>query len=63
MTSKMATEEETATFRSFFKTYNALSETCFNACVWDFGTSVVRNRESRCVEKCANHYMQMTKVS
>jgi len=48
-------------FRDFFKTYNKMSETCFNQCVWDFGTESVRNREDRCVMRCVQHYMDSTK--
>lgn len=49
------------TFRSFFQTYNTLSELCFNACVWDFGTSGVRNKEDRCVMRCTKQYLDATK--
>ena len=54
-------EEQTKTFREFFKTYNNMSEICFNQCVWDFGTESVRNREDRCVMRCVQHYMDATK--
>ena len=54
-------EEQKKTFREFFKTYNTMSEFCFNRCVWDFGTEIVRNREDRCVMKCVQHYMDATK--
>ena len=37
-----ANEDQTKTFREFFKTYNAMSEICFNLCVWDFGTNDLR---------------------
>lgn len=37
-------DEDANTFRSFFLTYNTLAKLCFNACVWDFGTSRVRNK-------------------
>ena len=37
-----ANEDQTKTFREFFKTYNTMSEICFNLCVWDFGTNDLR---------------------
>lgn len=54
-------DDQKKTFREFFKTYNTMSEFCFNRCVWDFGTEVVRNREDRCVMKCVQHYMDASK--
>jgi len=48
-------------FRDFFKTYNRMSEVCFNQCVWDFGTAAIRNREDRCIMRCAQHFMDATK--
>lgn len=56
-----ANEEQTKTFREFFKTYNTMSEICFNLCVWDFGTNDLRSREDRCVMKCIQKYMDSTK--
>lgn len=38
-----------------------MSETCFNQCVWDFGTESVRNREQRCLMRCVQHYMDASK--
>ncbi len=38
----LADEDQTKTFREFFKTYNTMSEMCFNLCVWDFGTNILR---------------------
>lgn len=55
-------DEQAATFREFYKTYNSMSEVCFNQCVWDFGTKVVRNREDRCVMRCVQHFMDATKL-
>jgi len=54
-------EDQIKTFRSFFETYNAMSDACFRACVWDFGTESMRAREARCVTRCAEHYLQTTK--
>ena len=48
------------TFRSFFKTYNTMSELCFNQCIWDFGTAELRNRENRCILRCSQTYMEAT---
>lgn len=56
-----ADEDQTKTFREFFKTYNTMSQICFNLCVWDFGTNELRSRESRCVMKCAEKYIDSTK--
>lgn len=56
-----ADPDQVATFRSFFQTYNTISEYCFNHCVWDFGTRDLRNREDRCVMRCTSHYLQSTK--
>ena len=53
-------DDQKKTFREFFKTYNTMSEICFNRCVWDFGTEVVRNREDRCVMKCVQVSMLLT---
>ena len=58
----MASKEQAATFRSFFQTYNKMSEICFNSCIWDFGTDSIRNREHRCVMRCTSNYMQSTKA-
>ena len=38
-----------------------MSEICFNRCVWDFDTDIVRNREERCVLSCTSHYLTATK--
>lgn len=38
----VANEDQTKTFREFFKTYNTMSQVCFNLCVWDFGTNELR---------------------
>ena len=40
--SGLANEHQTKTFREFFKTYNTMSQLCFNLCVWDFGTNELR---------------------
>lgn len=56
-----ASEDQTKTFREFFKTYNTMSQLCFNLCVWDFGTNELRSRENRCVMKCVQKYMDSTK--
>ncbi len=56
-----ASADQAATFRSFFKTYNTLSEECFNHCVWDFGVAKVRAKEDRCVDRCAGNYLAMVK--
>ena len=40
--SGLANEDQTKTFREFFKTYNTMSQLCFNLCVWDFETSELR---------------------
>merc|ERR1719367_1149297 len=56
-----ANEDQTKTFREFFKTYNTMSQICFNLCVWDFGTNELRSRENRCVMKCVQKYMDSTK--
>lgn len=53
--------DQEKTFREFFKTYNKMSESCFEQCVWDFGISTMRNREERCVNKCVNHYLGANK--
>ncbi len=53
--------DQAATFRSFFGTYNSLSEECFNACVWDFGVRPLRAKEVRCVDRCAGHRLTSTK--
>lgn len=58
---KEVSVDQAETFRSFFKTYNTMSELCFNQCVWDFGTQDVRNREERCVMRCVQQYMDSTK--
>ena len=29
-------------------------------CVWDFGTTLIRDREVRCIDKCTSNYMQVT---
>lgn len=50
------------TFRSFFKTYNTMSEMCFKQCIWDFGTDELRNRENRCIHRCAQTYMEATQT-
>ena len=40
--SGLANEDQTKTFREFFKTYNTMSQLCFNLCVWDFETNELR---------------------
>ena len=40
--SGIANEDQTKTFREFFKTYNTMSQLCFNLCVWDFETNELR---------------------
>jgi import inner membrane translocase subunit TIM9 len=39
-----------------------MSQLCFNQCVWDFGTSQIRNREARCALNCTENYMKATKM-
>lgn len=53
--------DQEKTFREFFKTYNKMSELCFEQCVWDLQSEVIRNREERCVNKCVNHYLAANK--
>merc|ERR1712241_215892 len=55
-------EEQITQFREFSKIYNKMSELCFNECVFDFGTSEVRNREERCAMSCTEKYMKATKA-
>lgn len=53
--------DQEKTFREFFKTYNKMSELCFEQCVWDLQSAVIRNREERCVNKCVTHYLAANK--
>ena len=46
-----ANEDQTKTFREFFKTYNTMSQICFNLCVWDFGTNELRYVEGSVIKK------------
>ena len=52
---------QAATFRSFYHTYNSLSENCFNECVWDFGLATMRGKERRCVDRCTGTHLAATK--
>merc|ERR1712107_23178 len=56
------TSGDVETFKEFSKIYNTMSEACFDRCVWDFGTTQIRDREDRCIMRCAQNYLQMTKV-
>jgi len=53
--------QQVGQFREFSKIYNAMSEICFNQCVWDFGTTEIRNREDRCAMNCTEKYMKASK--
>jgi len=55
-------EKQVEQFREFSKIYNTMSELCFNQCVWDFGTTEIRNREERCAMNCTENYMKASKV-
>jgi len=55
-------EKQVEQFREFSKIYNTMSQLCFNQCVWDFGTSQIRNREARCALNCTENYMKATKM-
>jgi len=55
-------EKQVEQFREFSKIYNTMSELCFNQCVWDFGTTQIRNREERCALNCTENYMKATKL-
>jgi import inner membrane translocase subunit TIM9 len=57
----MENNSDKQTFREFFKTYNKMSEVCFNQCVWDFGISSMRGREERCVMNCVSKYLEANK--
>ncbi len=52
---------QAATFRSFYRTYNSLSEECFHFCVWDMGVAKMRAKEARCVDACAANHLAVTK--
>lgn len=53
--------DEKTTFREFFKTYNNISQNCFDLCVFEFENTHLRGSEERCLNKCVAKYMSASK--
>ncbi|KAH7725305.1 TIN-9.1 protein [Aphelenchoides avenae] len=56
----MAGEAELKTFKDFLMQYNLVSEQCFMACISDFTSRTVGDKEERCAKNCLEKYLKMT---
>ncbi|CAB3409675.1 unnamed protein product [Caenorhabditis bovis] len=56
----MTTEQNIQTFRDFLGQYNLVAEACFNACVNEFGSRTVSDKEEKCSNNCLDKYLKMT---
>ena len=43
-------------FDNFMKVYNGISEKCFNACVYNFRTPKLADKEELCVDRCIEKF-------
>lgn len=59
MSEQIQAEVQVKQFRDFLVQYNKLSESCFNACVWDFTSRSIRNNEENCVQNCVEKYTKV----
>lgn len=59
MSEQIQAEVQVKQFRDFLVQYNKLSESCFNACVWDFTSRSVRSGEESCVQNCVEKYTKV----
>jgi len=46
------------TFRDFLQNYNRVSEVCFRACIWDFTTRTIKDKEEKCTTACVEKYLK-----
>jgi import inner membrane translocase subunit TIM9 len=46
------------TFRDFLSNYNRVSEMCFRACIWDFTSRSIKEKETRCTTACVEKYLK-----
>lgn len=46
------------TFRDFLQNYNRVSEVCFRACIWDFTTRTIKEKEDKCSTACVEKYLK-----
>lgn len=59
MSEQIQAEVQVKQFRDFLVQYNKLSESCFNACVWDFTSRSVRTSEENCIQNCVEKYTKV----
>lgn len=45
---------------NMFKTYNGIAEKCFNACVFNFRSPKLVDKEELCVNRCIEKYSKYT---
>ncbi|XP_067942270.1 mitochondrial import inner membrane translocase subunit Tim9-like [Watersipora subatra] len=55
-----APEDMVKQFREFLLTYNKVSEMCFDACIHDFKTRKINDKETGCTNFCMDKYLKMT---
>jgi import inner membrane translocase subunit TIM9 len=53
------TESDMGTFREFLKQYNSVTEKCFGACVRDFTSRSVSDKEEKCSKNCLEKFLKM----
>uniref|UniRef100_A0A7E4VCZ5 Mitochondrial import inner membrane translocase subunit n=1 Tax=Panagrellus redivivus TaxID=6233 RepID=A0A7E4VCZ5_PANRE len=54
-----STETDMSTFREFLKQYNSVTEKCFGACINDFGSRTVSDKEEKCSKSCLEKFLKM----
>ncbi|KAI6244148.1 Zf-Tim10-DDP domain-containing protein [Aphelenchoides fujianensis] len=60
MNPEASTETDLRTFRDFLMQYNLVTENCFMACVQDFTSRNVSDKEEKCAKNCLNKFLKMT---
>ncbi|CAI5448493.1 unnamed protein product [Caenorhabditis angaria] len=53
-------DQNIQTFRDFLTQYNLVAENCFTACVNEFGSRTVNEKEEKCASNCLDKYLKMT---
>ncbi|XP_065201745.1 mitochondrial import inner membrane translocase subunit Tim9 [Planococcus citri] len=53
-------EDQIKSFKDFLLSYNKLSETCFDACAFDFTQRQVKKQEESCALNCMEKYLKMS---
>ncbi|KAL3097844.1 hypothetical protein niasHS_000579 [Heterodera schachtii] len=53
-----STDTDLRTFRDFLLQYNAVTEQCFDACIRDFTSRDISEKEERCSKNCMDKFLK-----